>query len=259
MTPFTPEPLILKPEDIDLLPDPDPPKTEWFQLLNRFNEICRKKGFSALLPSASIMSPLSSILGSTNLLKWIIVHPDAVHQIAKIVLLFNMKAAEITLERYGARNCSVTTLVPLESNSLISPEIFKEFCLPYIESLHRLYFDAGVRATMVHLCGDHEGNLPYWKELPLPERTIFSVGTEMDLKRTGDLLGERFILAGNISTTIIQFGAKEEIKEEVKRCLSQAKNRQGGFILMPACEWPPLAPPASLDAVKESLMEHGFY
>jgi hypothetical protein len=28
---------------------------------------------------------------------------------------------------------------------------------------------------------------------------------------------------------------------------------------MPACEWPPMAPPENLEAVREALMEYGFY
>ena len=49
------------------------------------------------------------------------------------------------------------------------------------------------------------------------------------------------------------------VKKEVKRCLDQAKGRPGGFILMPACEYPPLAPPENLEAVREALMEYGFF
>ena len=56
-----------------------------------------------------------------------------------------------------------------------------------------------------------------------------------------------------------EFGTRTEVKEEAKRCLNQGKPRPGGFILMPACEWPPMSPPENLDAVREALMEYGFY
>ncbi|MFH1349997.1 MAG: uroporphyrinogen decarboxylase family protein [Pseudomonadota bacterium] len=259
MTPFTPEPLITTPEELDHLPEPDPLKTDWFRRFHSFNEICTQNGFSAQLPSASIMSPMSSIVGSSNLMKWILKYPDAVHSLAKKVLGFNMKVAEITLERFGSRNCNVTTQVPLESNSLLSPKTFESFCLPYITELHGMYLESGVRGTMIHLCGNHRDNLKYWKNLPIPERTIFSIGDDMDLKETGDFLGEKFVLAGNMSTTTLQFGTTEEVKEEVKRCLSQAKGRPGGFILMPACEYPPMASSENLEALREALLEYGFY
>ena len=259
MTPYTPEPLVSSPDEVDRLPDPDPAETQWFGLFTRFNELCAQNGLTVQLPSASIMSPLSSILGGPNLMKWIIKHPEAVHRLARKVVRFYIKAARGIIDRYGARRCSVNTQVPLESNSVVSPEVFEEFCLPYISELQGLYTESGVRAAVVHLCGDHKDNLEHWKKVSLPDRTIFSIGDDMDLKKTGDTLGEKYILAGNISTTVIQVGTGEQVKGEVKRCLAQAKGRSGGFILMPACEWPPLAPLESLEAVHDALMEDGFY
>ncbi len=259
MSPHTPEPLITTPEEVDKLPDPDPLETGWFSLRNQFNDICAKKGFSVSLPSGSIFAQLGSILGIMNLMKWIKKYPDALHRLAEKVLRFNKRMAELTLEKYGAKKCSVMTDLTLESNSLISSEAFEQFCLPYIIRLHDLYYESGVSATMIHLCGEHKGNMRYWKKVRLPERTIFSIGDVMDLEETSSFLGKKYILAGNISTTVIQFGISEDVKEEVKRCLKQAKNRSGGFILMPACEYPPLAPPINLEAVREALMQYGFY
>jgi uroporphyrinogen decarboxylase len=259
MTPYSVEALITKPEEVDELPDPDPTKTEWFRLRNHFNEICIQNGFSAALPSASIATPMGSIVGTENLMKWIIKYPEAVHRLAEKVLRFNMKMAQIMLEKYGAKHCNVFTDLPSESNNIMSPEAFEEFCLPYIVRLQALYLERGVRSIMIHMCGDHNKNLKYWKRVPLPERTVFSIGDNMELKKTGDFLGEKYILAGNISTTVLQLGTREEIKEEVRRCLRQGKGRKGGFILSPACEYPPMAPPENLDIIRETLMEYGFY
>ncbi|MCK4822740.1 hypothetical protein KA005_43655 [bacterium] len=259
MTPYTPQHLISKPEEVDRLPESDPFKTDWFHLRNYFNEICIQKGFSAHLPSGSITAQLSSILGTERLMKWMVTHPDALHHLAEKVVNMNIKTARITVEKYGAKHCSVMTDLTLEGNSVISPKAFEEFCLPYIMKLHGFYYESRVRAIMIHLCGDHKGNLKYWKKVPLPERTVFSIGDAMDLEETGDFFGEKYILAGNISTTTLQIGTQEDVKEEVKRCLKQAKDRSGGFILMPACEYPPIAPTENLEAIREALMEHGFY
>ena len=259
MTPYTAEPLITRPEQVDKLPRLDPFETEWFCLRNIFNELCVQEGYSAQLPSGSIMPQLASILGDSRLLKWIIKYPDTVHRLARKILDFNLKVAQITLETYGPKNCSVMTDLTFESSNVLSSRAFKEFCLPYIKQIHDLYYESGVQATMMHLCGDHRGNLNYLKEVPLPERTIFSIGDTMDLKDTGGFLGEKYILAGNISTTTLQCGTQEDVREEVERCLYQAKGRKGGFILMPACEYPPMAPRENLEAILKSLNEYGFY
>ena len=259
MTPYTPEPLISSPEEIEQLAEPDPTQTEWFRLRDRFNQLCMQNGHSVHLPSGSIFAQVASIVGIQRLMKWTIKHPDAIHQLAKKVLRLNVSMAEVTMERYGAQNCSVMTDLPMESNDLISPPIFEKFCLPYILELHGLFLERGVRSVMIHLCGNHTENLKYWMQVPLPERTIFSISSSMDLETTGKVIGERHILAGNISSTTIQFGTQEEVKKEAKRCLSQGKGRAGGFILMPACEWPPKAPPQNLEVIRQTIMEDGFY
>jgi uroporphyrinogen decarboxylase len=205
------------------------------------------------------MGQMASIAGATNLMVWMVENPDVFHRLAEKVMAFNVKMAKLTIEKYGAARCSVMSDVALESNTLISPEMFEIFCLPYLIRLHKLYFESGVRTTMIHLCGQHKDNLKYWKQVPLPKRTIFSIAEVMDLGETGAALSEDHILAGNISTDILSQGTREDIIKETKRCLEQAKGRRGGFILMPACEFPPRAPRENLDAVKEALMEYGQY
>ena len=51
MTPYTPEPLVSSPDEVDRLPDPDPAETQWFDLFTRFNELCAQNGLTVQLPS----------------------------------------------------------------------------------------------------------------------------------------------------------------------------------------------------------------
>ena len=82
-------------------------------------------------------------------------------------------------------------------------------------------------------------------------------GEFVDLSLSEGLAGLLLELTNIFSNDGIR--SKEMVKKEVKRCLDQAKGRPGGFILMPACEYPPLAPPENLEAVREALMEYGFF
>jgi len=259
MGPHTPEPLISSPDEVEGLPDPDPEETEWFRLRTKFNDICVPKGFSATLPSGSVMGQMASILGAGNLMMWMIDYPDAYHRLAQKVLDFNLKQAKLTIEKYGGRSCSVMTDLALESNTVISPDMFKEFCLPYSKKIHGLYLESGVRATMIHLCGNHKGNMPYVKELPLPPRTIFSISEAQDIGETSEILDKKYLVSGNIPTATLQNGTPEEVMEATRICLAKGKYRKGGFILMPACEWPPNAPSENLEAVRVALMEYGTY
>lgn len=259
MGPHTSAPLISSPEEVASLPDPDPLETEWFQLRSRFNDICVSQGFSATLPSGSIMGQMASILGASNLIMWMVDHVEAYHQLAQKVLNFNLKQAKLTIEKYGGRKCSVMTDLALESNTMLSPAMFCELCLPYSKQIHEYYTANGVMATMLHLCGNHKGNMKHLNELSLPPRTIFSISEFQDIAETGEQLDKKFLLAGNIPTATIQDGTPEEVAAATRECLEKGKHRPGGFILMPACEWPPTAPVANLEAVKTALMEYGAY
>ena len=95
--------------------------------------------------------------------------------------------------------------------------------------------------------------------MPLPARTVFSIGHEMDLEKTAEFLGRDHILAGNISTPMLQMGSYEEIYKETVRCLEVGMRHPGGFILMPACELPPGTPLENIDAIARALYEHGYY
>jgi uroporphyrinogen decarboxylase len=111
----------------------------------------------------------------------------------------------------------------------------------------------------MHLCGDHTGNLSLFKTVSLPPRTIFSIGHEMDLEATGQAIGREHILGGNVNTGILHKGTPEEVFEEVVRCMEAGRKHPGGFVLMPACEFPPDTPDENVDALAHALFERGYF
>ncbi len=251
--------VIKTPEDVDSLPDPDPETAGMNPLVDRFNAISRSHGFPASLPGGTPTTLSAGIAGRTNFLKWLILYPEAVHRLQHKVTEFIMRTAGDTIKKYGAANCGVMCGVPMESNQLISPRTFEMFSKPYIQKILGYYRSEGVRSVMVHLCGDHTGNLTHWADIPLPSRTIFSIGHEMDLEKTGQFLGKDHILAGNMNNAVLQMGSYQEVFEEAKRCLNIGMKHPGGFILMPACELPPDTPLENIEAVAEAVFEYGYY
>jgi uroporphyrinogen decarboxylase len=81
----------------------------------------------------------------------------------------------------------------------------------------------------------------------------------MDLDETGAFLGENYVLAGNLDSSILQMGIPEQVREEVRRCLQSGMKHTGGFMLMPACEIPPDAPRETVNVIAEALFEYGYY
>ncbi|MDQ7783115.1 MAG: uroporphyrinogen decarboxylase family protein [Desulfomonilaceae bacterium] len=257
--PFSPEAVITTPQELDSLPDPDPESCGMNPLARRFNELCREHGFPASLPGGTPTTMSAAILGKSRFLNWMIRYPEVVHKLQRKVTDFLIHSAELTINKYGGPNCSVLCAVPMESNQLISAKMFESFCKPYIGEIMDYYASEGVKSVVVHLCGDHTANLSHWANIPVPRRAVFSVGKEMDLDETGVFLGKDYVLAGNLDSSILQFGSADQVKDEVKRCLQSGMKHPGGFVLMPACEIPPDMPLETVSAIAEALFEHGYY
>ena len=252
-------PLLNDPGQIATLPDPDPETAGMNPLVTRFNTISRRHGFSASLPGGTPTTLSAAIAGRAVFLRWLIRYPEAVHALQKKVTTFIIRTAEQTIKRFGGENCSLFCGVPMESNQLISPAMFAEFALPYIKDIFSFYKSAGVKNVVVHLCGDHTANLAFWDEVALPNRTVFSIGNEMDMEKTGKEIGRKHILAGNISSGLLQKGSPEAVSKEVERCLTAGMKHPGGFILMPACEFPPDTPVENVNAIARTVYEKGYF
>ncbi len=259
MAPFSAGPVITKPEDVATLPDPDPDTAGGNPLFKQFNAKSRAMGLPAALPGGTPTTMSSSIVGKSEFLRWMLKHPDSVHTLQRKVTDFIIRTAKKTILQYGAENCSVMCAVPMESNQLVSPKAFESLCKPYIQKIMGFYQSQGVKSVMVHLCGDHTLNLHHWSDIPLPKRTVFSIGGEMDMRETSEFLGKDFILAGNLSNPVLQTGTREQIVKEMRRCLSAGMRHPGGFILMPECEIPPDTPQETLEIIAEVLFSEGYY
>lgn len=257
--PISRQPVIERPEQIWDLADPDPATAGMNPLVARFNELSRRHGFPAALPGGTPTTITSCVLGTDTFLRWTRTCPDAVHAMQRKVTDFILASAKMTIETHGIDNCSLFCGLPLESNQLISSEMFRTFCKPYIVEILSFYQEMGLKSVLVHMCGNHTRNLPYWQDMPLPARTIFSIGHEMDLTATSKQLGAKYILAGNLDNTLLQAGTPEEVYRDVKRCLTAGMHHPGGFFLMPACEFPPFTPQANVEAIERALADHGFY
>ncbi len=253
------EPLLHTPQEVDGLADPDPELAGMNPLIDRFNALNRRHGFPASLPGGTPTTLAAGIVGRSTFLKWLLRYPEAVHGLQKKVTRFLLRTAERTIGKYGAGNCSVFCGVPMESNQLIPVEMFATFAKPYIREIFEFYRSAGVVSVVVHLCGDHTANLAHWQDIPLPPRTVFSIGHEMDLEKTSAAIGKTHILGGNVNNQILHRGTEEDVATEVTRCLTAGMKHPGGFILMPACELPPDTPTENLEALAGTLSERGYY
>jgi len=249
---------VQSPEDADKLTVPDPRQSGIMPLVYEFSRLLREAGGRAMIYLVSPGNCAASIIGKKEMLKWIIRHPDKLHIILRKATDYLIATTDWMVAEFGAENCDVYLGYPIESNLLISPQHFKEFFHPYIKELHEHLLRVGIKRCIEHICGNHRGNLPYWEDIPIPPRSIISIG-EMSIREVADFFGPEQIIAGNISTQILSAGTPEEVKAECRRCIEEGKDLPGGFILMPACNLPAVTPPENVDAILEAAREYGAY
>lgn len=193
------------------------------------------------------------------MLKWMMKESCSLHKLLRISTDYLKSIAKYYIEEFGADKCSAFIPLPLESNTLISEKMFKEYSLTYLQEIIDNLIRLGIKRFHIHLCGDHSNNLKYWlSDIKIPERTIFSLGKEMDIFKVSEILGEKYIIAGNISTNLLCIASPKEIYEETRELVIKMKNRPGGFILMPECGLSPHTPPINLHAMIKAGKDFGY-
>ncbi len=136
---------------------------------------------------------------------------------------------------------------PMASGSVISPQVFSRFALPYIKELVDTIHQLGTW-TGLHICGDTSQILPM---LPASGAEVLSID-EMDLVLVRKQVGARQVIMGNVSTGLLETGSAEEVAQAAQVCLKNGGDR---LILATACDVPPDAPVDNVRALVKVAKE----
>ena len=259
---FAPEvsPIAIdRPQDIENVKVPDPRTAGANPILLRFNRLCRSQGYPAKIPGGTVTTYVGSIIGKEKSLRWYQREPSALSIAYEKAVQFILATADMMIEEFGASNCSVSFVAPLESNDLISPEHFEKFGLSYLIKVVEALKQRGIPRFSLHICGNHMQNLPLWSRVELPARSTISVGSQMDIAKVAESFRHRHIIAGNVPTTVLATGSFDDVQTQARSCLEKYKDLPGGYILMPECELPLLTPPANVYAMLKAARTWGRY
>ena len=126
------------------------------------------------------------------------------------------------------------------SNTVISPDMFREFCIPYDKRQHEIIHDIDPNiAISYHTCGGMMQLLDLipWNGCDFSE-TLSPVGCGGDIRdgvdeeTVKDILGSRVKLMGGINQIqALTSGGREDIYREVERAF-QGYGENGGYIMM---------------------------
>lgn len=246
-------------EDIDRLELPDVKTAGMLPLAMEFSKLQDKYGMPISLVVGGAFTISGNICSVERLCRWMLKKPEAVNRIIQLAAEHILGVVQHWVGTFGAEHITLQIWEPLAANQIISPKQFEKFVLPYQKELHEKILAMGIRHILCHICGEQNLNLPYWTQIPMGNPGIVSVGHEVDLTTAIKYFGDTCIIAGNVEPAVIQSGTHQQVYELSKRCIEEAKYAPRGFILMPACEFPPMAPPYNLYVMKKAINDFGWY
>jgi uroporphyrinogen decarboxylase len=176
--------------------------------------------------------------------------PEKAHEL----LEFSTIAAKKLIDACMVRGAFPILADPLASCSVISPNIFQNFALPYLKQLidfmHRYDLD-----TMIHICGETELVLD---SIPGTKTDLFSFDKN-DEQVTKERLGNSIRLIGNVTPSELLHSTPEKIKEQVKNKILAMKDTPKGFIMATGCEVPIDTPIENVKTFIKTAHEFGHY
>ncbi len=158
-------------------------------------------------------------------------NPDWVHRFMKVLLKKKLQFIEDSLK--GAKFDLIETGGGASSDTLISPKMHEEFCMPYDREIHRALHDIGHISTY-HTCGGMKNilELIIQNETDASE-TLSPPGTGGNIANPDSIrlkfAGKVAMIGGLDQFNILTTGTAEDIRREVQR-LFEGFGKDGGYI-----------------------------
>jgi len=181
--------------------------------------------------------------------------PDFVHHALDEILQKTLRVTELW---QGTPADMVETGGGAGSNTVISPTLFKEFCLPYDQKQHAALHDVGLK-IVYHLCGGVMQMLDLVAQNGadgLETMTPPSMGGDCDLREASRRVGDKlFFIGGFDQYAGFENGDPETARKLVHECF-EATRDHAGYIIAPSDHFfhgDPANLQAFADAAKECV------
>ena len=183
---------------------------------------------------------------------WMLEYPEQCHRFLEKITQAEIASEENT-RRIDPRPRGGYGIAE-DSAQIMSPELFKQFCIPYDEILFKRYGDPYARA--IHMCGDSTHLHKALKE-DLKMRSFMLFGFAVPPKVAAANLGGNMQFWGNINPMLMKDGSPEQVKQAARECLEDLAPC-GGLLLGDGANVCPGTPPASFQAILEATEEYGL-
>ena len=143
------------------------------------------------------------------------------------------------------------------SASVMSPAIYKRFCVPAYQEMAAAARDMGLFCYL-HCCGRYNPLLDSLPSIGIDAMDGIDPTNGMTVGHAKDRIGTELTLMGGVSCLTLVFGTPEEVYEETRQCIAQG--REGGrYVLGSACAVPRYTPGDNLMAARQAVLDCGTY
>lgn len=197
----------------------------------------------------------TTLYGTQNAIYLSIDQPEFLHHVLQSILEKTLKVTEMWS---GTRADMVETGGGAGSNTVISPKMFREFCLPYDRQQHEALHAVGVK-IVYHLCGGLMHQMEMVAENGadgLETMTPPSMGGDCDLAEASRRVGAKLFFIGGFDQQLgFERGSPEAARRLVHECF-EATRDHAGYICCPSDHFfhgDPSFVQAFADAAKECV------
>lgn len=208
---------------------PDP-KAEWrYQSTQTAARLAREHEIAFITGIRGPFSTASLLMGMQDLFIAFYKHPAMVKDIFDKTTEFFIEAGRKLVEN-GVDVLCVHEDLGFDTNTLISPQLYQKFLLPYHQHLFGSLAAFGV-PVILHSDGNINKFMDWLTSYPIQALHPLQRSAHMDLAEVKKLWGDRLCLIGNVDATqILVNGSDEEIEADVKRCIEIAAPG-GGYVM----------------------------
>jgi uroporphyrinogen decarboxylase len=253
-TPFVADFAVKQESDLDRLKVPDPERDGRLPLFLEAGSIVVREVGDQVPVSMTTSGPFTTaanIRGTETFLRDLHKNPDFAHRLLRLATESIVRFAEKAIQ-VGVRPGLAD---PVASGTLISQRQFRAFALPYLkETVERIAAFAGAPPSL-HICGN---TTKIWGDMADTGVSVLSLDDMIDIGEAKTAVGDRVALLGNIRPTEVMFlGGPDDVRQNVRECLSKGWDTPKGYILGLGCGLPIDTPPENIHALVQAAREYG--
>lgn len=185
---------------------------------------------------------------------WVLEYPEACHRFLEKITMAEIASEENT--RQIDPRPRATYALAEDSAQIMSPALFRRFCVPYSDILFKRFGDSVPFGRTVHMCGNSTHLHKALKE-DLKMNSFFLFGYLVPPKVAAANLGGTTLLWGNINPMLMKDGSYEEVKQAARECVEEM-GPCGGLLLGDGANVCPGTPLESFRAIMDTCEQFGL-